>query len=91
MICVNKCSLQKNFHMPSVGDFGTLDCHCAQCCLVDWLGFDTGIYNWWRSCCSWHIPKSGALNFFLFNMFHSQIVVVFSSTKLKLVHLAFIF
>lgn len=38
---------------------------CLQYCLVGWLGFDTGVYNWWFSCCSWHIPKSGALHLHL--------------------------
>ncbi|XP_019056475.1 PREDICTED: cationic amino acid transporter 2, vacuolar-like [Tarenaya hassleriana] len=28
-----------------------------QCCVVDWLGADSGIHDWWFSCCPWHIPQ----------------------------------
>lgn len=37
----------------------TLDYELSQCCLVGWLGFDTGVYNWWCSCCTRDISESG--------------------------------
>lgn len=59
---VSKLQLNSYFHFCSMIVVFII---CLQYCLVGWLGFDTGIYNWWFSCCSWHIPKSGALHLHL--------------------------
>jgi hypothetical protein len=38
-----------------------LSSHCTvfiiQSCMVDWLSFDTGVYNWWISHCSRHLSQ----------------------------------
>jgi hypothetical protein len=55
---VNDHLLFIKFVMPSaqLKHYGS-----SQVCLVGWLGSDSGIHNWWFSCCSWHNPKSGAV------------------------------
>ncbi|XP_043816160.1 cationic amino acid transporter 4, vacuolar isoform X2 [Manihot esculenta] len=42
--------------------------HRGGCCVVGWLGIDTGIYNWWFSHCSWPNPKSGEGDLLTFNV-----------------------